>query len=44
MTAAELRLRERLTALLREATAEERATGAWQEVAGMSERLGGDIR
>ncbi|PPH09323.1 hypothetical protein C5C36_15230 [Rathayibacter sp. AY1G1] len=44
MTEAELRLRERLTGLLREATAEERATGAWQEVAGMSERLGGEGR
>lgn len=41
LTAAELRLRERLKAMLSEATEEERATGAWQEVAAMRARLGG---
>jgi len=40
LTPAELKLRERLTRLLQEVTDEERATGAWREVATMSEKLG----
>jgi hypothetical protein len=44
LTPAELQLRERLSRLLQEATDEERATGAWQEVATMSERLGHALR
>jgi hypothetical protein len=40
LTRAELQLRERLATLLWETTEEERATGASQEVEGMSTRLG----
>jgi hypothetical protein len=40
LTPAELRLRTRLAAMLRDATEDERATGAWLEVAAMGARLG----
>ena len=40
LTPAELRLRRRLAAMLRDATEDERATGAWLEVAAMGARLG----
>ncbi|WP_230672557.1 SIR2 family protein [Rathayibacter sp. Leaf248] len=44
LSPAELRLRERLASLLREVSEEERATGAWAEVAAMGRRLGSDAR
>ncbi|MCM6764089.1 SIR2 family protein [Rathayibacter sp. ZW T2_19] len=43
LSPAELRLRERLASLVSETSEEERATGAWAEVAAMGARLGAEF-